>query len=119
MPPPVRSTAGPADDKLTTLVPRAIEEARAVAVAEIALYKAKAGERLVAYRNAAIFFGIAAVLALSAVTALLVGLIITLATLIGPGLATAVVVVGVLVVAAILGLIGKRKLAPPDIELTS
>ena len=100
------------DEGVSTLVHRAVSDARELANAEIALYKAKASERVSAYTSAAIFFGIAAVLALSAVTALLVGLIIALATLIGPLGATGVVVVATLLIAGVLALIGKGKLAP-------
>ncbi|MBV9750862.1 MAG: phage holin family protein [Acetobacteraceae bacterium] len=101
------------DEGVATLVHRAVEDARELERAEIALAKAKAGERATAYKNAAIFFGAAATLALSAVTALLVGLILSLATLVGPGGATAIVVVGTLVIAGVLALVGKGKLAPP------
>lgn len=101
-----------AEESVSTLVHRLLTDGRDYAQAEVALYKAKAGERISAYRSAAIFFAVAAVLALSSVTALLIGLIMTLATLIGPGWATLTVVVGVLVVAGVLGLIGKAKLAP-------
>jgi hypothetical protein len=101
------------DEGISSLVHRAVEDAKELAHAEIALVKAKAAERTTAYKNAAIFFGAAATLALSAVTALLVGLILTLATLIGPGGATAVVVIGTLVIAGALAMVGKGKLAPP------
>lgn len=95
------------------MVHRAVDDARELARAEIALVKAKAGERATAFKNAAIFFGAAAVLALSAVTALLVGLIFSLASLVGPGWATAIVIVVTLVIAGVLAMIGKGKLAPP------
>ena len=105
--------AGDGGEGISTLVHRAVEDVRELAQAEVALVKAKAGERVTAYKNAAIFFGAAAVLALSAVTALLVGLILSLATLIGAGWATLIVVVGTFVIAGILAMIGKGKLAPP------
>lgn len=101
------------DEGVGTLVHRAVEDARELARAELALVKAKAGERATAYKNAAIFFGAAAVLALSAVTALLVGLILSLATLLGPGGATAIVVIATFIIAGVLALVGKGKLAPP------
>lgn len=101
------------DEGVGSLVHRAVEDARDLARAEIALVKAKAGERATAYKNAAVFFGAAATLAMSAVTALLVGLILSIATLVGPGWATAVVVIGTVLIAGILALIGKGKLAPP------
>lgn len=102
-----------ADEGVSTLVHRAVADARELATAEIALYKAKASERISAFTSAAIFFGIAAVLGLSAVTALLVGLILSLATLIGPLGATGVVVVVTLLIAGVLALVGKGRLAPP------
>ena len=102
----------PAEDGIGTLVHKAVEDAREVARAEVALYKAKATERVTAYKNAAIFFGAAATLALSAVTALLVGFILSLATLVGPLAATAIVVIATLVIAGILAFIGKGTLAP-------
>ena len=55
-------------------------------------------------------------LALAALVALLVGLIMSLATLIGPGWATAAVVGSVLAICAVLAVIGKGRLAPPDVE---
>ena len=97
---------------ISTLVHRAVADAKELATAEIALVKAKASERISAFARAAIFFGAAGVLALSAVVALLVGLILSLATLIGPLGATGVVVVVTLIVAGILAMIGKGKLAP-------
>lgn len=102
----------PQDEGVATLVHRAVEDARDLARAEVALVKARVGERATAFKNAAIFFGAAATLAMSAVTALLVGLIFSLATLVGPGGATAIVVVATLVIAGILAMIGKGKLAP-------
>jgi hypothetical protein len=101
------------DEGVGTLVHRVVEDARELAQAEIALVKAKAGERISAWTGAAIFFGAAAVIALSAVTALLVGLILSLATLIGPGWATLAVVAGALLIAGVLALVGKGRLAPP------
>lgn len=101
------------DEGVSTLVHRAVADARELASAEIALVKARASERIGAFTSAATFFGIAATLALSAVTALLVGLILSLATLIGPLGATGVVVGVTLLIAAVLGYVGKGKLAPP------
>ena len=89
-----------------------VDDTREVVRTEIALYKAKASERITAYKGAAIFFGAAAVLALEALGALLVGLILTLATLIGPGWATLIVVGAVFALAGALAYIGKNRLAP-------
>ena len=99
------------DDSVGALVHRAIDDARPLAQAEIALVKAKAGERLGVWKAAAICFAIAGVLALAALIALLVGLIISFATLIGPWLATALVVGVVLLIALVLALVGKSRLS--------
>ncbi|WP_254604984.1 phage holin family protein [Sphingomonas bacterium] len=104
------------DESLASLVGRTIEDARAVVSAEIALYKARAGERITAYKGAVTFFAIAGVLALCGFIALLVGLILSLATLIGPGLATAAVVLTVFALAGVLAMIGKGRLAPPKLD---
>lgn len=106
----------PDEPSLAALAGRAIEDGRAVVSAEIELAKAKVGERVSAYRGAAVFFGIAGVLALGALIALLIGLILTLATLIGPGWATAAVCGGVLLIAIVLAMVGKSRLAPPNLE---
>ena len=59
-----------------------------------------------------LILGIAAlVIALSTVTALLVGLILTLATLVGPGFATLIVLVGALAIAGLLGWLAYRHIA--------
>jgi len=105
-----------ADESIPALVARLVDETRALAGAEIALYKAKLGERVAAYKGAVIFFVAAGVLALAAVIALLVGLILSLSTLIGPGLATLAVVVGVLAVAGVLALVGSRRLKPVELD---
>ena len=109
----VRRTPEPG---LASLATQLVDDARELVSAEVGLYKAKAGERLQAYKGAAIFFGIAGVLGLAALIALLVGLILSLATLIGPGLATLAVVGVTLIIAAGLAMIGKGRLAPPDLS---
>ena len=99
------------DEGVGALVHRAIEDARGLAQAEIALVKAKAGERLTVWKAAAICFAVAGVLALAALIALLVGLILTLAPLVGPGGAPAIVGGATLLIALVLGLIGKGRLS--------
>ena len=98
---------------LPHLVTQLLDDTKDVVRAEIAVYKAKAAERVNAYKGAAIFFGAAAVLGLAALIALLVGLILTLATLVGPGWATLIVIGAVLLIAGVLGYVGSRMLAPP------
>lgn len=102
------------DESVPELVGRLVDDTRGLVSAEVELYKAKLSERVAAYRTAAIFFAAAGVLGLCALIALLVGLIMTLATLIGPGFATAAVVLVVLTIAGILALIGRGKLARPN-----
>lgn len=108
-PSPARSEAG-----VAALIGQLVDDSRTLVSAEVALYKARAGERLAAYKSAIVFFAAAGVLALAALIALLVGLILSLATLVGPLGATAIVVGVVLVIAAILGFVGKGRLAPPE-----
>ncbi|MEG3083628.1 phage holin family protein [Sphingomonas sp. PB2P12] len=98
------------DESIAAIVSRLASETRSLATAEVAVYKAKFGDTASAYKSAAMFFAVAGILALAALIALLVGAILTVATLVGPGWATAIVVVVVLAVAAILAMIGKSKL---------
>jgi hypothetical protein len=92
------------------LVSQLATDARDAAQAEVALIKARAAFAVTRYKWAAIYFSVAGVLAFAAIIALLVGLIMALATVIGPGWATAAVVAAVFAVATILGLMGKAQL---------
>lgn len=103
------------DAGVATLVAQLAGDAKAVAQAEIAVAKAKVGGTVTRYKAAAIFFAIAGVLAFGGFIALLVGLILTVSTLVGPGWATVIVVGVTLGIAAILGLVGKSRLAPPEV----
>lgn len=96
-----------------TLVQQLAADAREFATAEVEVAKAKALEKVGRYKNAGIFFAAAAVLAMSALTALLVGLILTVATLVGPGWATLIVIGATLAIAGVLAMIGKGRLTPP------
>lgn len=109
---PTAGAEGVNELPLPALVSRLVDDARDVARAEVAVYKAKASERAQAYKGAVIFFAVAGVLALEALGALLVGLILTLATLVGPGWATLIVVGVVFAIAGVLAMIGKGRLAP-------
>ena len=102
------------DESVPELVGRLVEDTRGLVSAEVELYKAKIAERVSAYKNAVVFFAAAGVLALCGLIALLVGLIITLATLVGPGVATLIVVGIVFAVAIALALLGRAKLAAPN-----
>ncbi|MFD1787202.1 phage holin family protein [Sphingomonas floccifaciens] len=79
------------------------EDAKAYALAQVDVAKAVAAARFRAAKAGLILGVTAVLLAGSALTALLVGLIIALSTLTGPLLATAIVVVVVLAIAGILG----------------
>lgn len=102
------------DESVPALLTRLVEETRQLAGAEVALIKVRVGSRVTAYRSAAIFFAVAGVLALAAVIALLVGAILTLATRVGPGWATVIVVVVTLLIAGVLGFVGSNKLKPVE-----
>lgn len=104
------------EPSVAALVTQFVDDGRELVSAEVALYKAKASERLNAYKGAAIFFAAAGVLALAALIALLVGLILSFATLIGPGWATLAVIGVTLLIAGVLALIGKGRLAPPKVR---
>lgn len=99
-----------------TLASQLVADARDYAQAEVGVAKAKALEKVARYKNAGVFFAAAGVLALAALIALLVGLILTLATLVGPGGATAIVVGATFALAGVLAMLGKGKLKPaPEI----
>ena len=100
---------------VTKLVGQLVDDTREVVRTEIALVKAKVTERVTAYKGAAVFLVAAGVLALEAVGALLVGLILTLATLVGPGWATLIVVGAVFAAAGVLAYLGIKKLAPAPV----
>lgn len=97
---------------VTKLVGQLVDDTRDVVRTEIALIKAKVNERVTAYKGAVIFLVAAGVLALEALGALLVGLILTLATLVGPGWATLIVVGAVFAAAGVLAYLGIKKLSP-------
>lgn len=97
-------------DSLGELFTRLAHDARDAAKAEIDLVKVRATTMVARYRVAAIYFAAAGVLALAALIALLVGLIMTLTPLVGPGLATLIVIGVVLAIAGALALIGRGKL---------
>lgn len=101
------------EQSFAQLVQQLADDAREVAGAELELQKAKLAGRVARYKTAAIFFAVAGTLALAALIALLVGLIMTLTPVVGPGIATLIVIGAVLTLAAVLGLIGKSRLAAP------
>jgi hypothetical protein len=88
------------EDSITSLVSRLIDDGEQFVRAELKLYRARLFARLDEARNA-ILFGIGAlVLAQSVVVAALVGLLLTMRRLVGPGWATLIVVGGGLLITA-------------------
>ena len=91
------------DVPIGQLFSQLVDDGKRFARAEVEFYKAKAADKAEPVKMAAIY-GVAAVsLTLSAVTALLVGLILALATAVGPFAATLIVVLAALAVAGLLG----------------
>jgi len=94
---------------LGALVGRLADDARAYADAEANFYRTLAAKRLGEARVGLVLGGVAALLALAAAIALIVGLVLALATLVGPGAATLIVV---LITAAIAAGLGLARLSP-------
>lgn len=91
------------DVPIGQLFSQLVDDGKRYARAEVELYKAKAADKAEPVKWAAIYGGAALTLALSAVTALLVGLILALETLVGPLAATLIVVAATLAIAGLLG----------------
>ena len=100
----------PPDESLGTLITRVVDDAKAFVAAEIALYRAKAMAWVGTIKVVAILGVTALVLINAAVIALLVGLILTLRTLVGPGWATLIVFLGTLSIAGLLGWLAAGRL---------
>lgn len=98
------------DEPIGTMFARVAQSGKDYARAELDRQKLRAGLYAAGARDAGIMFGVAAVLGLSAVIALLVGLIFTLSYPLGPLWATVVVVLGALIVAGIFALLGRARL---------
>jgi hypothetical protein len=89
---------------------RLVDDGKAFARAEIGYYRTLAAIKAGQAKGGLILIVAAVLIASACVTALLVGLILSLATLVGPGLATLIVIVGALVLAGLLGWLGVRSL---------
>lgn len=87
------------------------EDAKAYVAAQLAMYRVIAATRGRIVRNGLVFGAVAAVLALAAIGALLVGLILALSPLVGPLGATAIVVGATLLIAGLLGWLAGRRFA--------
>lgn len=106
--------AGPTRDdeeSIGDLVGRLVADGRAYAEAELALAKAVARHRLARARTGAILVGIGVTLLLSALTALVLGLVLALAQLINPALAGLVVCLTLAVMGGLLARAGAGGLA--------
>lgn len=99
------------DVPIGQLFSQLVDDGKRYARAEVELYKAKAADKAEPVKWAAIFGGAALTLALSAVTALLVGLILALETLVGPLAATLIVVLATLAIAGLLGWMAYKRIA--------
>ncbi|MGZ8336872.1 MAG: phage holin family protein [Allosphingosinicella sp.] len=110
---------GPQEESIGDLVGRLIEDGRDYARSEVELLKRIARHRAGRARNGLILLGVGAVLLLSSLTALLLGLVLGLAVLIGPvlaGLAIAVLLAGIGYALVRVGLTGLRALAGDEEE---
>lgn len=85
------------------LIGQLTEDAKDYARAEVEYVKAVAQAKVIEVKGAAIAAVLALALALAAAIGLIVGAILTLATLVGPGWATLIVVGVALLIAALLG----------------
>ena len=109
----------PNDESIGALIGRLAEDGRAFVKAEVGVYKAIAARRAARAKNGLIALAAGIVLLITSVTALLLGLVLWLATLIGPLLA-GVAVAAVLILAGFIltriGVSGLRALAGDEAE---
>jgi type III secretory pathway component EscS len=95
------------------LIRQLIEDARSLARAEVRLVKSKALALLRRSRSAIVLLLIAACLAFASVVALMLGLVLALAPLVGAALAGVILLVTGMAFAALLGWLAIRLLAGP------
>lgn len=94
---------GPQDEGLGDLFGRLVDDGKGYARAEIGYYRTLARSKLRDAR-ASLWMGAAALgFAQAAAVALIVGLVMTLTPLVGPGWATLIVVTGTLILSGIMG----------------
>ena len=109
----------PNDESIGALIGRLAEDGRAFVKAEVGVYKAIAARRMARARNGLIALAIGAVLLVCSITALLFGLVLWLATLIGPllaGLAVAAALVLIGLVLVRVGVGGLKALGGDEAE---
>jgi uncharacterized membrane protein len=97
------------EESVGELIGRLVEDGKGVARAEIGYYRALVASKLGEARTGLILGTVALVIALCSVTALLVGLILSLAPLVGPALATLIVIAVALALAGLLGWLAYRQ----------
>ena len=96
----------PRDESIGELLGRLADDGRAYVKAELGVYRTIAARRAARARSGLIALAIGAVLLISSITALLLGLVLWLATLIGPLLAGLAVTAVLVLVGFILVRIG-------------
>ncbi len=110
---PGEDAIDPTSDKpgIGTLVGQLVEDGKGYARAELGYYRALATERMRAAKSGVIFLAAGLVLLHGALIALFVGLVLSLATLIGPFWAMLIVVLVASVIGGLLAKIGLSHLA--------
>ena len=98
----------PGQESIPALVSRLIDDGEQFVRAELKLYRARLFSRLDEARNAIILIVVALSLVQATIVAALVGLLIILRPVLGPGGATAAVIVAGLGVAALLAFVAWR-----------
>lgn len=109
----------PKDESIGELLGRLAEDGRTFVKAEVDVYKAIAARRMARARNGLIALAIGGVLLVCSVSALLLGLVLWLATLIGPllaGLAVAALFIMVGLVLVRVGIGGLKALGGDEAE---
>jgi hypothetical protein len=99
------------DEPIGDLVGRLIADGRAYAETELALVKSVARHRMKRARKGAILVGIGIALLFSALTALILGIVLALAQLINPALAGLIVFAALAVIGGLLAKVGGGDLA--------
>jgi hypothetical protein len=109
----------PREESIGDLLGRLAEDGRAFVKAEIGVYKAIVARRAARARNGLIAMAVGALLMIASITALLLGLVLWLATLIGPllaGVAVAALLVLTGLVLVRIGIAGLKALGGDEAE---
>jgi hypothetical protein len=107
---PADTPPGGNERPIGELVSQLVDDGKAYAKAEIDLVKAIAGDKAAAARTAAILLGLALFIAFGAIVSLCVGIVLALATLVGPLLGGVVAFILIGAVAGLLGWLGAQKI---------